>query len=81
MASKLWNSIPDSFRATHFPDFKCKILQYTSFQSFRILERYNFTILEVFGTINLTRTLAPLNLRLKKVHGICTYSVTLTCLF
>ena len=30
MASKLWNSLPDSFRTSDFPDFKCKILQYDS---------------------------------------------------
>ena len=31
MASKLWNSLPDSFRTSDFPDFKRKILQYDSF--------------------------------------------------
>ena len=31
MASKLWNSLPDSFRTSNFPDFKRKILQYDSF--------------------------------------------------
>ena len=31
MASKLWNSLPDSFGTSNFPDFKRKILQYDSF--------------------------------------------------
>ena len=31
MASKLWNSLPDSFRTSDFPDFKHNILQYDSF--------------------------------------------------
>ncbi|PFX30549.1 hypothetical protein AWC38_SpisGene4639 [Stylophora pistillata] len=31
MASKLWNSLPDSLRMSDFLDFKCKILQYDSF--------------------------------------------------
>ena len=31
MASKLWNSLPNSFRTSDFPDFKRKILQYDSF--------------------------------------------------
>ena len=31
MASKLWNSLLDSFRTSDFPDFEHKILQYGSF--------------------------------------------------
>ena len=31
MASKLWNSLPDSLRMSEFPNFKRKILQYDSF--------------------------------------------------
>ena len=31
MASKLWNSLPDSLRMSEFPNFKGKILQYDSF--------------------------------------------------
>ena len=31
MASKLWNSLPDSFRTSDFPNFKHNILQYDSF--------------------------------------------------
>ena len=30
MAPKLWNSLPDSFRTSDFPDFKRKTLQYDS---------------------------------------------------
>ena len=31
MASKLWNSLPDSFRSSDLPDLKRKILQYDFF--------------------------------------------------
>ena len=31
LASKLWNSLLDSFTTSDFPDFKHKILQYHSF--------------------------------------------------
>ena len=55
MASKLLNSLPDSFRTPNCSDFSRKILQYGSFQQFKVLECCNFTILVVFRTILVTR--------------------------